>query len=144
MADLAGKKGLGGMGKLGGEMKGEGKTKPPAREVTSERMHSEGGDGEGQSTIIHHADGTHTSHMHGGEPMEHPHHLHLMAHIGHHMTGGDAHTAMHHDGMEEHHHSVEEDGTHHDGELGMMDGMGGHAEPDGDEGTMEHPAYGGM
>jgi hypothetical protein len=136
MAEM--RRGLGGMGKMGSEFPGKSETKKPAAEPMTEKP--TGGE-EGTSTITHHADGTHTSQMHGGEEMKHPDHLHLMAHIGHHLTHGDAHHVMHHDGMEEHHHSVEESGEHHDGEL-HGDGEAMQEQP-----MEEHemaPTYGGM
>lgn len=134
------RKGLGGMGKMGSEMPGKSAAKPTAPKVP-EGEH-DGGE-EGHSTITHHADGSHTSMMHGGAEEHHPDHLHLMAHVGHHLTGGDAHHVMHHDGMEEHHHSVEESGEHHDGELQGMDGGQEQAEPQ-DEQMQEQHMYGGM
>jgi hypothetical protein len=100
MAEME-RKGMGGMSKMGAKF--ESKPKPQEDGGESE---------EGTSTITHHADGSHTSQMHGGEPMEHPDHLHLMAHIGHHLTGGDKHHVMHHDGMSATSHMVHEDGTH--------------------------------
>ena len=140
MAEM--RKGLGGMSKMGadfpkGEISGRGERKPEASEPMQEGDAGE----EHTSTITHHADGTHTSHMHGGEPMEHPDHLHLMAHIGHHLTDGDAHQVMHHDGMEEHHHSVEENGEHHEGEL---HGDGEEAQHEGMEEHEMEPVMGGM
>ncbi len=106
MADVM-RKGLGGMGKMGADMpKAEAKKplQPDAPKMGEEKT----------STITHHADGTHSSQMHGGEPMEHPDHKHLMAHIGHHLTGGDAHHVVHDDGMEAHSHFVNEAGEHED------------------------------
>jgi hypothetical protein len=139
MAEM--RKGLGGMGKMGAEFPGKSETKKPAEKAVTEPSTEHNGE-EGTSTITHHADGTHTSQMHGGEPMEHPDHLHLMAHIGHHLTGGDAHHVMHHDGMEEHHHSVEESGEHHEGEL-HGDGQEMQHEQPMEEHEMA-PTYGGM
>jgi len=139
MAEM--RKGLGGMGKMGSEFpKGEIKGTPEAKKP-AEHMEDPAGE-EKTSTITHHADGTHASQMHGAEPMEHPDHLHLMAHVGHHLTGGDAHHVMHHDGMEEHHHSVEESGEHHDGEL-HGDGEEAQHEAPMEEHEMA-PTYGGM
>lgn len=146
MAEMM-RKGLGGMNKMGsdfpkGELKGRTEAKPAAKSPV-EGEHEDGE--EKVSTITHHADGTHTSQMEGGEPEEHPDHMHLMAHIGHHLTGGDAHHVEHHDGMESHHHSIEEDGEHHEGELhgdGEDDEMG-HADEMSDEHEMA-PQYGGI
>lgn len=142
MAEMM-RKGLGGMGKMGADMpKGEPR-KPLQPDAPKMGEHEDGGE-EKTSTITHHADGTHTSQMEGGEAMEHPDHMHLMAHIGHHLTDGDAHHVMHHDGMEEHHHSVEESGEHHDGELHGDGQEAQHeGEPMGDEHEMA-PQYGGM
>src|SRR5271170_7855445 len=145
MAEMM-RKGLGGMGKMGAEMPGK---KDPAKKEMApkvpdgEQKHEAAGE-EGHSTITHHADGTHTSEMHGGEAMQHPDHKHLMAHIGHHLTGGDAHKVVHHDGMEAHSHMVDEQGQHQDMEGdapmdGGMDEQGGQEEQQ----PMEH-TYGGM
>ena len=143
MAEM--RKGLGGMGKMGSEMKGKPETKKPAPAATTEGMSGHGDTGEEHtSTITHHADGTHTSEMHGGEPMDHPDHKHLMAHIGHHLTGGDAHKVVHHDGMEPHAHMVDEAGQHQDMEGDPpMDGQdtGGQEEQPMEE---HAPMYGGM
>ena len=112
MAEM--RKGLGGMSRMGSEFPGKSEMKKPAASAVTEPETEHNGE-EGTSTITHHADGTHTSQMHGGETMEHPDHLHLMAHIGHHLTGGEAHHVMHHDGMEAHSHMVHEGGEHEDG-----------------------------
>lgn len=110
MAEM--RRGLGGMSKMGSEFPaGDKKAAPMA--AKPEEGHDEGE--EHTSTITHHADGTHTSQMHGAEPEEHPDHMHLMAHVGHSLTGGDAHHIMHHDGMEAHSHMVHEGGEHEDG-----------------------------
>ncbi len=152
MAEMM-RKGLGGMGKMGSEMPGKAAPKKPvADKVPEGEQGHDGGGEEGHSTITHHADGTHTSEMHGGEAMQHPDHKHLMAHIGHHLTGGDAHHVVHHDGMEAHSHMVGEDGQHtdHEGDphesLDAMMGGGGMGEKDmAEDGQMEeHPMYGGM
>jgi hypothetical protein len=114
------------------------------------------GGGEKQHTVTEHADGHFTSQMHGGEPMEHPNHLHLMAHMGHHITGGDKHHVVHHDGMEAHSHSVDESGEHMDHEGNSADDakmaldkfLGEEAqEPahqDGGEQNNSEPEYGGL
>lgn len=133
---------FGGLSKL--RPKSEEKPKEPA-------MKAEGADGAKTHTIEEHGDGTFTSHMHGGEPMQHPHHLHLMAHIGHHVTGGDKHHVVHHDGMEAHSHSMYEDGQHedHEGEdsHGALDKfLGEEAQEPEHQGAEaeESPALGGM
>lgn len=120
-----------------------------------------GGEGEGDMkvhTIHEHPDGHFETHMHDGTHTEHPHHLHLMAHIGHHITGGDKHHVAHHDGMGITTHGVHESGEHdgpHEhadaeeaarhmhGFMGGEDGMDdGHASEEESE-EME-PSYGGM
>lgn len=142
MSDMM-RKGLGGMGKMGADMpKGEIKGKPEMKPAAKE-MEDPTGE-ENTSTITHHADGSHTSQMEGGEEEHHPDHLHLMAHIGHHLTDGDAHHVMHHDGMEEHHHSVEESGEHHDGELHEDGEEGQHEDESMGEDHEMAPSYGGM
>lgn len=130
-------KGLGGMSKMGHEFPGKGEAKTSAPRDTTESMNGNGEGGEKHTSIIHHADGTHTM-EHEGETTHHPEHKHLVTHLAHHLTDGDAHHLIHDDGMEEHHHSVDEMGEHKDGE------------PDGDEGVgeeepeEEHETYGGM
>src|SRR5215472_9015672 len=147
------KKGLGRMSKAPDEQKGR-EAKKPSGSVDGEHKPDEHDGGEeGTSTITHHADGSQTSQMHGGEETHHPDHKHLMAHIGHHLSGGDAHHVTHHDGMEAHSHTVHEDGTHepHEGDPHeSLDAMmqGGNAMGDqGQEadGMQEHePTYGGI
>jgi hypothetical protein len=137
-----------GLGKMGGKMPDErkGSTKP----MEHGKMGGESQPDEKTTTITHHADGTHSM-EHDGEHSDHPHHMHLMAHLGHKLTGGDAHHVVHHDGMEAHSHMVGEDGEHQDHEgdphqsLDAM--MGGGMQDEGVEGDqqmMEHPTYGGM
>ena len=64
----------------------------------------------GESTTIeHHPDGSHTM---DGET--HPSHLHLMAALGHKLTGDKQHVA-HHDGMQIHTHGISEMGEHQEG-----------------------------
>ena len=63
-------------------------------------------------TITEHADGSMTSKMHDGAEEQHPDHLHMLAHVGHHITGGDKHHVAHHDGMAIHTHGIHEDGNH--------------------------------
>jgi hypothetical protein len=65
-------------------------------------------------TITEHADGSMTSKMHDGAQEQHPDHLHMLAHVGHHITGGDKHHISHHDGMSLHSHSIDEGGQHQD------------------------------
>ena len=61
------------------------------------------------TTIEHHPDGSHTM---DGET--HPSHLHLMAALGHKLTG-DKHHVAHHDGMAIHTHGITEMGEHQEG-----------------------------
>ena len=148
------RKGLGRMSKAPDEDKGGEKPMPKGK-VDAE-SHGEADGEEGTSTITHHADGSHTSQMHGGEETHHPDHKHLMAHIGHHLSGGDAHHVTHHDGMEAHSHTVHEDGTHepHEGDPHeSLDAMmnGGMGDQTGGDNTGDHemmdqhpPTYGGM
>lgn len=73
----------------------------------------ESGEGGAQThTIEQHPDGHLVSHMEGGASIEHPDHMHMLAHLGHHITGGDKHHIMHHDGMTAHSHMIHEDGQH--------------------------------
>ena len=102
--------GFDGLGKMrGGERnssyipKPHGETKP--HESTEEQEKSDGGSD--QIHEVHdHGDGTfHT---------EHPDHLHMLAHLGHHVTSGDKHHIVHHDGIAAHSHSIDEQGQHTD------------------------------
>lgn len=43
---------------------------------------------------------------------DHPDHLHAVAHIAHHLSGGDSHHIAHHDGMSHRSHGIHEDGSH--------------------------------
>lgn len=63
-------------------------------------------------TVEEHPDGHFETHMHDGTHAEHPDHLHMMAHIGHHVSGGDKHHIAHHDGMSMRTHGVHESGEH--------------------------------
>jgi hypothetical protein len=152
------RKGMGGLGKMNASPKGE-KKAPKVDGESKPDEHGEHRDtsgGEKTSTITHHADGTHSM-DHDGEHTDHPHHMHLMAHLGHKLTGGDAHHVTHHDGMEGHSHFVDEAGQHQDHEgdphesLNAM--MGGGMSDQGAEGGVggeqmdqvpQHQTYGGM
>lgn len=99
---------MAGLSKLGGKL-GEskmadamkGKEKPmPEGKVEGEK-------GDSQTVITHHADGSHSV---DGE--KHPSHMHMLAAVGHKVTGGDKHHIVHHDGMSASSHSIHEDGTH--------------------------------
>lgn len=120
--------------------------KPAVKMPTNE---GESGNEEHITTITHHADGTHSMSSHG-EESEHPDHLHMLAHLGHHVTGGDAHHVTHHDGMEAHSHMVHEGGEHEDGgdnpheSLDKMLGADSEHEAEPEDEQESAPAYGGM
>lgn len=89
--------------------------KTPERKQPPAEAHDGGGeDADGIKTheIHEHPDGHLTSRMHDGTETDHPDHLHMLAHMGHHITGGDAHHVMHHDGVSVHSHSIQENGEH--------------------------------
>ena len=144
-----------GLGRMNASPKGEKKEKVGGESKPDEHgEHQDESGGEKTTTITHHADGTHSM-QHDGEHSDHPHHMHLMAHIGHKLTGGDAHHVTHHDGMEGHSHMVDEAGEHQDHEgdpresLDAM--MGGGMQDQGAEGDQmgggmppEHQTFGGM
>lgn len=112
------------------------------------------GHSDGQShTIEDHGDGTFKSRMADGTETDHPDHLHMLAHIGHHVTGGDKHHVAHHDGMSIHSHGVHESGEHEgpnehgSGEEAgqhLAQFMGGEGQEQPQEQQEEAPAYGGM
>ena len=147
------RKGLGGFGKLHSEAKKPAKDGSMKGEEKPEHEQTHGAEGEEKTTTItHHADGTHTM-EHDGESSDHPHHMHLASHLAHKLSGGDAHHVTHHDGMEAHSHTVDEQGEHadHEGDphesLAAM--MGGGMQDEGAMGEQhpEHPmepTYGGM
>ena len=87
-------------------MKGKPAPKPKEGKVEGEKPDAQPQGEESTTTITHNADGTHTM---DGET--HPDHLHLMAHLGHKLTG-DKHHVAHHDGMNIHTHGVHESGEH--------------------------------
>lgn len=106
-----------GMDGLGKMRKGERPAYEPkpmeGKETKKPAMEGEMG-GEKVHTVHEHGDGTfHTEHADGSRE-EHPDHLHMMAHLGHHVTGGDKHHVVHHDGMVSHSHSIDEQGQHED------------------------------
>jgi len=101
-----------------GMMGGKGKLAPkkeskPRPEPEAGKVEGEAGDGAGdsQTSITHNSDGSHTM---DGET--HPDHLHLMAALGHKLTG-DKHHVAHHDGMAIHTHGVDEGGQHTETEV---------------------------
>ena len=68
----------------------------------------------GKSLTVHdHGDGTfHTEHHDGTPEEQHPDHLHMSAHVAHHMEPEKKHFHTAHDGFEHQSHGVHEDGTH--------------------------------
>lgn len=83
--------------------------RPEAKRPEAPKVPTEG---EKVHTVHEHGDGTMHTEMADGTKTEHLDHLHMMAHMGHHMTGGDAHHVTHHDGMSYHSHGVDESGQH--------------------------------
>ena len=112
--------GFDGLGKMrGGERNSSYVPKPHGETKPSEGKKAdsmEGGDagGEKTHTITEKGDGSLHSRMHDGTEEEHPDHLHLLAHLGHQITGGDKHHIVHHDGIAAHSHSIDEQGQHED------------------------------
>ena len=124
-----------GLGRLAPPERGAGKSTPKAA-VGGEK-------GEQQTVITHHGDGTHTTEHADGSREEHPDHLHMLAALGHKITGGDKHHVAHHDGggaVTEH--GINEDGEHYDGED--QGGGEGRDEADAQPQDREEPGYGGM
>ncbi len=154
MADMPKMKGLGGMGRMGAET--ERKPKPMGEKKEMEGEHTDE-TGTKTHTIEEHPDGHFETHMHDGTHEEHPDHLHMLAHIGHHVTGGDKHHVMHHDGMSATSHMIHENGEHEDhGEHNTAeeakDSLDKFFGEEAEEPQHEHgpgqeeemPAYGGM
>ena len=152
-------KGLGGFSRMGKET--ERMAKPVAAAMDSKasppKVAGEGDEaGTKTHTIEEKPDGTFESHMNDGTAAEHPDHLHLLAHLGHQLTGGDKHHVMSHDGMTATSHMIHEDGQHEGPEehnsaeeaKQALDKFFGEeaAEPAHQEGGEEEaePAYGGM
>src|ERR1035437_9509844 len=110
--------GFDGLGKMrGGERQSSYIPKPHEKDEQGKKADSlEGGDvgGEKVHTITEKGDGSFHSKMHDGSEEEHPDHLHLLAHLGHHITEGDKHLIVHHDGIASHSHSIDEQGQHTD------------------------------
>ena len=149
-------RGMGGLSKMGNETEKTPKPKMAEKEPPAGKP-DEGGGETKTHTVTEHPDGHMTSAMHGGEPMEHPDHMHLLAHMGHQMTGGDKHHIVHHDGMQAHSHSIGEDGQHSEtqdhnsadeAKSALDQFLGEEAqEPQHQGGALEQaaaPAYGGM
>lgn len=98
----------GAMKMMGGRGKMMGKPEPKEGKVEGEHQEGE----EKTHTITEHGDGSMTSKMHDGAEEHHPDHLHMLAHLGHQVTGGDKHHIAHHDGMNTHTHGIHESGEH--------------------------------
>lgn len=141
-------KGLKGFGKMGDDF--ESKPKPMSQ-ADGEAEHEQGGE-EHTTTITHHADGSHTM---DGE--HHPSHLHMLAKLGHKVTGGDKHHIVHSDGIGHTSHGIHESGEHdgpheHNSAEEAKEAMGHFLdeeaqEPEHQEGAEEEkpePAYGEM
>jgi hypothetical protein len=148
-------KGMGGLSKMGTEAD---KMPKPMAEPKEKPLGAKDEDGGGEKThtLTEHGDGSMTSRMHDGTETKHPDHLHAMAHMAHHITGGDKHHMAHHDGMSTHSHSIDESGQHNEThenaspeEAGqeLASAMGdGQGEPSdgGQQAEPQQPAYGGM
>ena len=113
-----------------------------------------GAQGEERTTITHHADGTHTSEHADGTKEEHPDHLHLVASLGHKLSGGDKHDVVEDTGGGFRQHGGDEAGEHygthdHDTVDALKDSMGKYLGGE-EDGTAEaqpeerDQAYGGM
>ncbi len=93
--------------KMSAGTSGKPRPEPAAGKVEGESQPEQGG---GESTTIeHHPDGSHTM---DGET--HPSHLHVMAALGHKLTG-DKHHVAHSDGTAIHTHGIDEMGQHQEG-----------------------------
>ena len=124
--------------KMAPKMSGTKRPEPKEGKVEGEK-----GDGAGDAestTIQHNSDGTHTM---DGET--HPDHLHLMAAIGHKVTGGDKHHVAHHDGMNVHTHGIHESGEHSETQTHGSGEEAGEAMKqfmgDGEEQQQEEPQH---
>jgi len=145
-----------GLGKLGANLpdRQSGAEKPTPKGFTA------GQKGEEQTVITHHSDGTHTTQHADGSAEEHPDHLHMLASLGHKISGGDKHHVVQDKGDTYSQHGVHEDGehygTHDHGNIAeLKDSMGKFLDEEGQEWTgegkdaekaegKEEPAYGGM
>lgn len=115
-----------------------------------------GGEEEKTHTITEHGDGSFTSKMHDGAEEKHPDHMHMLAHMGHHLTGGDKHHIAHHDGMSVTTHGIHESGEHdgpheHNSAEEAKEAMGNFLDEEAKEPAHQHggeeemePSYGGM
>lgn len=130
----------GAMKMMGGRGKMMGKPEPKEGKVEGEHQEGE----EKTHTITEHGDGSMTSKMHDGAEEHHPDHLHMLAHLGHQVTGGDKHHIAHHDGMAVHAHGIHESGEHMEGPHGSAEEAGQHLTQmmgDGDEQQQEEPQH---
>jgi hypothetical protein len=105
-------RGMGGLSKMGSVT--EKKAKPEkatderkGKDAPKEEKGKTDGESNDSTTIKHNADGTHEM---DGET--HPDHLHMLAALGHKVTGGDKHHVAHHDGMSTRTHGIHESGEH--------------------------------
>ena len=117
------------------------------REPKAEKPEHE--EGEKVHEIHEHGDGSFTTKMHDGTEEHHPDHMHLTAHIAHHMEPESKHFHTSHDGFSHRSHGIHETGEHtetHDHEnldelKNSMDqflgeeGKEGHEEEQGHEET---------
>lgn len=96
--------------------KAHGKFMEEAHKASGKPAGAEGGEqeeGAEKTTIHHHDDGSfHVEHADGSKSDSLPSHLHVAAHIAHHLSGGDAHHVTHHDGIGFASHGVREGGEH--------------------------------
>ena len=123
--------------KMAPKMSGE-KSKPEPKGKVEGEAPDQGEHAGNTTTIEHHPDGSHTM---DGET--HPSHLHVMAALGHKLTG-DKHHVAHHDGMAVHSHGVTEMGEHQEGTHGSAEEAGQHLTQfmgDGDEQQQEEPQH---
>ena len=128
-------------------MKGS-KPKPEPKEGKAEGGHPDE-TGTQTHTIEQHPDGHFESHMHDGTHESHPDHLHLLAHLGHHISGGDKHHVAHHDGMAVHTHGMHEDGNHeetqsHNSAEEAKEAMGNFFNEEAQEPAHQHEPEGAM
>jgi hypothetical protein len=145
-----------GLGKLAPDLADarKGGQKPfPAGRVSGEK-------GEEQTVVTHHGDGTHTTQHSDGSTEEHPDHLHMLASLGHKLSGGDKHHVVQDKGDTFAQHGIYEDGEHygshdHENVDELKSSMGKFLDEEGQEWAGEgkdaqkpeerdEPAYGGM
>lgn len=127
--------------------------KAPQRQQQQQGADAHDGAGEGEDGVmtheIHqHPDGHLVTRMHDGTETEHPDHLHMMAHVGHHITGGDGHHVLHRDGVSVRGHSIQESGEHsetqeHNTAEEAKDAVGKFFDEEASEPAHEHDGGGG-